>query len=107
MPIASILSELVANKYLLGLLGALLAAGAVYYKGYNSAIKKKEADEALATSVAEQRLRHVEAENQLTEAKRAQDAETVNHADDVGVLIGLFDNLVNKTEGTKPPKKPE
>lgn len=106
--ISSEVLSLLLNKYVLGSLGALVALIYAYLKG-SAAAKQVAEDEKIRQEHAQSvKLRAAEAKNDFLEKKGEKTNETINTANTIDQLIGMFDAL-QSGQGKSPDanKKPE
>lgn len=94
----TLLTELLMNKYVIGVLGALIGAVVLYFKGKSTARKEIESEQAEAKEEQTEALREAEADNQNESAKRDKLIQSVDVANSLTALIKLFNSL------KRPPK---
>lgn len=102
------LLELILNKYVLGSLGALVALLVAYIKGRTAAKQAAEDEKIRQEHALSVKLRAAEAKNAFIEKKGEVSNETIDSADSIDKLIGMFDEVQSgKNPSGNADKKPE
>lgn len=102
-----LISLLLANKYLVGVFGALLGAVLLYYRGYKSGSNQVKLEQKQDAEALNSDVRKAEAKNMDLQQEKDLVNEKAITTRTISALIGLFNSLQSKTgsSDTKPDSK--
>jgi threonine/homoserine/homoserine lactone efflux protein len=99
----AIIGFLIASKWLLMLIGSILGAGYIFYKGYSTGSAVAKGEQKAAEEQLNHDVRSVEAENQTIESKKEQDVQAANSTSGIASLLKLWGKL-QQTPGSDSKK---